>query len=136
MGTQPENTHGIQTQTQPNPYPNFGSGLGITLGYPNFGYPIPTIVCTTYHACTASFELISQYCLSHNSQVDPISNLAIVLHKKSFFLDLSICQPHQDCSVLYSGCRSCKACMNVYLRGTFGKSYFNACLSRDFENLA
>ena len=38
MGTQPENTHGIQTQTQPNPYPNFGSGLGITLGYPNFGY--------------------------------------------------------------------------------------------------
>ena len=30
MGTQPENTHGIQTQTQPNPYPNLG--LGITLG--------------------------------------------------------------------------------------------------------
>ena len=44
MGTQPENTHGIQTQTQPNPYPKFGSGLGITLGYPNFGYPIPTLV--------------------------------------------------------------------------------------------
>ena len=44
MGTQPENTHGIQTQTQPNPYPKFGSGPGITLGYPNFGYPIPTIV--------------------------------------------------------------------------------------------
>ena len=44
MGTQPENTHGIQTQTQPNPYPNFGSGSGITLGYPNFGYPIPAIV--------------------------------------------------------------------------------------------
>ena len=40
---------------------------------------------TTYHARTASFELISQYCLSHNSQVDPISNLAIVLHKKVFF---------------------------------------------------
>ena len=32
MGTQPENTHGIQTQTQPNPYPNLGLGLGITLG--------------------------------------------------------------------------------------------------------
>ena len=44
MGTQSENTHGIQTQTQPNPYPNFGSGPGITLGYPNFGYPIPTLV--------------------------------------------------------------------------------------------
>ena len=44
MGTQPENTHGIQTQTQPNPYPNFGSGSGITLGYPNFGYPIPAII--------------------------------------------------------------------------------------------
>ena len=43
MGTQPENTHGIQTQTQPNPYQKFGSGLGITLGYPNFGYPIPTL---------------------------------------------------------------------------------------------
>jgi hypothetical protein len=46
MGTQPENTHGIQTQTQPNPYPNFGSGSGITLGYPNFGYPILAIVAT------------------------------------------------------------------------------------------
>jgi hypothetical protein len=34
MGTQPENTHGFQTQIQPNPYPNFGSGSGITLGYP------------------------------------------------------------------------------------------------------
>ena len=44
MGTQPENTHEIQTQTQPNPYPKFGSGPGITLGYPNFGYPIPTIL--------------------------------------------------------------------------------------------
>ena len=44
MGTQPENTHGIQTQTQPNPYPKFGSGPGITLGYPNFGYPILAIV--------------------------------------------------------------------------------------------
>ena len=44
MGTQPENTHGIQTQTQPNPYPKFGSGPGITLGYPNFGYPIPALV--------------------------------------------------------------------------------------------
>ena len=43
MGTQPENTHEIQTQTQPNPYPKFGSGSGITLGYPNFGYPILTI---------------------------------------------------------------------------------------------
>ena len=29
MGTQPERTHGIQTQTQPNPYPNFGPGPGI-----------------------------------------------------------------------------------------------------------
>ena len=48
MGTQPENTHGIQTQTQPNPYPKFGSGPGITLGYPNFGYPIPTIVHINY----------------------------------------------------------------------------------------
>ena len=46
MNTQPENTHGIQTQTQPNPYPKFGSGPGITLGYPNFGYPIPTILVT------------------------------------------------------------------------------------------
>jgi hypothetical protein len=44
LGTQPENTHGIQRQTQPNPYPNFGSGPGITLGYPNFGYPILAIV--------------------------------------------------------------------------------------------
>ena len=44
MGTQPENTHGIQTQTQPNPYSNFGSGLGINLGYPNFGYPILALV--------------------------------------------------------------------------------------------
>ena len=48
MGTQPENTHGIQTQTQPNPYPNFGLGPGITLGYPNFGYPILAIVHTVY----------------------------------------------------------------------------------------
>ena len=46
MGTQPENTHGIQTQTQHNPYPKFGSGSGITLGYPNFGCPIPAIVDT------------------------------------------------------------------------------------------
>ena len=46
MGTQPENTHGFQTQTQPNPYPKFDSGSGITLGYPNFGYPIPTILTT------------------------------------------------------------------------------------------
>ena len=46
MGTQPENTHGFQTQTQPNPYPKFDSGSGITLGYPNFGYPIPTIAPT------------------------------------------------------------------------------------------
>ena len=46
MGTQPENTHGIQTQTQPNPYPKFGLGPGITLGYPKFGYPIPAIVRT------------------------------------------------------------------------------------------
>ena len=45
MGTQPKNTHGIWTQTQPNPYPNFDSGSGITLGYPNFGYPIPALVC-------------------------------------------------------------------------------------------
>ena len=30
--------------TQPNPYPKFGSGPGITLEYPNFGYPIPTIL--------------------------------------------------------------------------------------------
>ena len=37
MGTQPKNTHGIQTQTQPNPYQNFDSGSGITLGYPKFG---------------------------------------------------------------------------------------------------
>ena len=44
MGTQPKNTHGIQTQTQPNPYTNFGSGLGINLGYPNFGYPIPALI--------------------------------------------------------------------------------------------
>ena len=44
MGTKPENTHGIQKQTQPNPYPKFGSGLGITLGYLNFGYPILAIV--------------------------------------------------------------------------------------------
>ena len=44
MGTQPKNTHGIQTQTQPNPYSKFGLGQGITLGYPNFGYPIPTII--------------------------------------------------------------------------------------------
>ena len=45
-GTQPENTHGIQTQTQSNPYPNFGSGLGIILGYLNFGYPILALVYT------------------------------------------------------------------------------------------
>ena len=44
MGTQPENTHGIQTQTQPNPYLNFGSGSGITLEYPKFEYPIPAII--------------------------------------------------------------------------------------------
>ena len=44
MSTQPENTHGIQTHTQPNPYPKFGSGPGITLGYPNFGNPILTII--------------------------------------------------------------------------------------------
>ena len=37
MGTQPKNTHGIQTQTQPNPFQNFDSGSGITLWYPNFG---------------------------------------------------------------------------------------------------
>ena len=48
MGTQPENTHGIQTQTQPNPYPKFGLGPGITLGYPNFGYPIPTLLGIKY----------------------------------------------------------------------------------------
>jgi hypothetical protein len=43
MGTQPENTHGIQTQTQPNPYPNFGLGSGITLGpwVPEFWVPNP-----------------------------------------------------------------------------------------------
>ena len=46
MGTQPKNTHGIQTQTQPNPYPNIDSGSGITLGYPNFGYPIPAQITT------------------------------------------------------------------------------------------
>ena len=32
LGTQPENTHGIQRQTQPNPYPWIFSGN--TLGYP------------------------------------------------------------------------------------------------------
>ena len=41
MGTQPENTHGIQTQTQPNPYPKFGSGPGITLWVPEFWVPNP-----------------------------------------------------------------------------------------------
>ena len=32
LGTQPENTHGIKRQTQPNPYPWIFSGN--TLGYP------------------------------------------------------------------------------------------------------
>ena len=32
LGTQPENTHGIQRETQPNPYPWIF--LGNTLGYP------------------------------------------------------------------------------------------------------
>ena len=32
LGTQPENTHGIQRETQPNPYPWIFSGN--TLGYP------------------------------------------------------------------------------------------------------
>jgi hypothetical protein len=43
MGTQPKNTHGIQTQTQPNPYPNFDSGSGITLGYPLYYTQSPII---------------------------------------------------------------------------------------------
>ena len=56
MGTQPENTHEIQTQTQPNPYPKFGSGPGITLGYPNFGYPIPTITLTYWPFKATKFD--------------------------------------------------------------------------------
>ena len=66
MGTQPENTHGIQTQTQPNPYPKFGSGPGITLGYPNFGYPIPTLVQT--ELCHASAGL---FCPGSTSEMLP-----------------------------------------------------------------
>ena len=45
MGTHPKNTHGIQAQTQPNPYLIFGLGLGINLGYLNFWYPIFTLCC-------------------------------------------------------------------------------------------
>ena len=41
----------MKFRQKPNPYPNFGSGSGITLGYPNFGYPIlalmPTNLSTT-----------------------------------------------------------------------------------------
>ena len=33
----------IEFRHKPNPYPKFDSGSGITLGYPNFGYPIPTL---------------------------------------------------------------------------------------------
>ena len=33
LGDQPENTHGIQTRTQPISYSNFGMGSGITLEY-------------------------------------------------------------------------------------------------------
>jgi hypothetical protein len=32
LGTQPENTHGIQRQTQPNPYPWIFSGRVIPMG--------------------------------------------------------------------------------------------------------
>ena len=38
----------MEFRHKPNPYPNFGSGSGITLGYPNFGYPILALVCG-YH---------------------------------------------------------------------------------------
>ena len=36
----------MEFRHKPNPYPKYGSGLGITLGYPNFGYPILAIVPT------------------------------------------------------------------------------------------
>jgi hypothetical protein len=36
----------MEFRHKPNPYPNFGSGAGITLGYPNFGYPILAIIGT------------------------------------------------------------------------------------------
>ena len=31
----------MEFRLKPNPYPKFGLGTGITLGYLNFGYPIP-----------------------------------------------------------------------------------------------
>ena len=65
MGTRPENTHGIQTQTQPNPYPKFGSGPGITLGYPNFGYPILAIVPMYVRANVECILHKSQWVIGH-----------------------------------------------------------------------
>ena len=45
---------------KPNPYPKFDSGPGITLGYPNFGYPIPTLV----HSNQAYVVATSMNCFS------------------------------------------------------------------------
>ena len=38
----------VEFRLKPNPYPKFGSDPGITLGYPNFGYPILTIIDILY----------------------------------------------------------------------------------------
>ena len=72
MGTQPENTHGIQTQTQPNPYPNFGSGSGITLGY------LALIYTNLYH--NSFFLNLTELCttlfLSFNNDVGSYISIA------------------------------------------------------------
>ena len=72
MGTQPENTHGIQTQTQHNPYPKFGLGPGITLGYPNFGYPIPTL-SPIYSTATISRKIEEKMCSCVRRKITSVS---------------------------------------------------------------
>jgi hypothetical protein len=65
LGTQPENTHGIWRQTQPNPYPWIFSGN--TLGYPwvptlNF-YPwvpwVPALIFYPWVPWVPAFSFLS-----------------------------------------------------------------------------
>ena len=71
MGTHPKNTHGIQAQTQPNPYLIFGLGLGINLGYLNFWYPIFTLCCRPN---------VSQFWPPHSPRVDANGDFIYYLH--------------------------------------------------------